>query len=391
MPSNMRALKLLIALLVATAIAACGGAADPKEASKAPTAPNVPAIASNGKLKIFILAGQSNMVGFGKVELGADMTKATHTPHIFGGPGSLRFMVNNDPVAYGYLVNPNKTVTYTIKADAATGAPAVSQTYPSWVVRDDVWVSSWDSGEIGKATERRNGALSVGFGSENVLPAGYIGPEFGFGHVVGNGLDDKVLLIKASWGGKSLAVDFRPPSSVGLGVGSPTSITTPDTTGIYYTELLSKVRLVLSDIKKYYPAYDGKGYEVVGMGWHQGWNDRVTTSYVAQYEINLANLIRDLRKDLELPNMLFVIGNTGLAWADKDANGLKLINAQASVVDPIKYPKFAGNVSTVDTRPFHYPDTSPEVGFIHHWNYNGQSYFKVGESMGSAMLKLMKQ
>jgi hypothetical protein len=85
-----------------------------------------------------------------------------------------------------------------------------------------------------------------------------------------------------------------------------------------------------------------------------------------------------------------VIGNTGLAWAGTDKNSLDLINAQASVADPIKYPKFAGNVTTVDTRPFHYPDTSPEIGFVHHWNYSGESYFKVGESMGAAMLKLMK-
>ena len=203
-------------------------------------------------------------------------------------------------------------------------------------------------------------------------------------------VEDKLLLIKTSWGGKSLAVDFRPPSSVGSGVGSPASTTIPDQTGAYYIEMVRRIKLVLSDVKKYYPDYDGKGYEVVGFGWHQGWNDRIDTSYVAQYEANLANLIRDLRKDLDLPNMLVVVGNTGLAWADKDTNGRNLVNAQNNVADPIKYPKFAGNVSTVDTCPFHCPDTSPEIGFVHHWNYSGESYFKVGESMGTAMLKLMK-
>jgi Carbohydrate esterase, sialic acid-specific acetylesterase len=372
------------AALFSTGLIACGGSSDSATATAAAVAtptsaitPTVPSSIDNGKLKIFILAGQSNMVGYGKVDLGADLAKPNRTPHILGGSGSLRAMVNGNPAAYSYLVNANKTITYTIKADATTGATADTKTYASWVIRDDVWVSSWDEGAIGKTTEQRRGPLSVGFGSENVLPAGYIGPEFGFGHMVGNGLADKVLLIKTAWGGKSLAVDFRPPSSGG-------------TTGPYYSEMVAKVRMVLADVKKYCPDYDGKGYEIVGLGWHQGWNDRINSKYVDEYEVNLANLIRDLRKDLSLPAMPVVIANTGMADADKDPIAVKLITAQSNVSDPIKYPEFAGKVSTVDTRPFYYPLTSPETGFIYHWNYNGESYFHIGESMGNAMLKLMK-
>jgi Carbohydrate esterase, sialic acid-specific acetylesterase len=343
-----------------------------------PTPPAVvPAKDGNGKLKIFILAGQSNMIGYGKVDLGADLSKASRTPHILGGAGSLRAMVNNNPAAYSYLLDPTKSVTYNIAANAATGASADTKTYSSWATRSDVWVSSWDEGAIGKTTERRKGALSVGFGDENVLPAGYIGPEFGFGHIVGNGLTDKVLLVKTAWGGKSLAVDFRPPSSGG-------------TTGPYYNEMLAKVRLVLSDVKKYYPDYDGKGFEVAGLAWHQGWNDRVNAKYVDEYEVNLANLIRDVRKDLNLPLLPVAIANTGMANVDSDPVAVRLITAQGNVADPKKYPEFAGNVATVDTRPFHYPQTSPEIGFIYHWNYNGESYFHIGESMGMAMLKLIK-
>jgi Carbohydrate esterase, sialic acid-specific acetylesterase len=305
-------------------------------------------------------------------------------------------MVEKEPAKYSYLVDTSKTISYTVDANAAECVKADKKTYSSWATRGDVYVASLDSQPLNNDTVTRSGNLGVGFGSgsDRDLESGegYIGPEFGFGHVVGKGLDDKVLLIKTSWGGKSLAVDFRPPSSVSLGVGVPdtSSIKTPDVTGAYYIEMVRKVKLVLSDIKKYYPAYDGKGYEVVGFGWHQGWNDRDNINYVAQYEVNMANLIRDLRKDLNLPNLLVAIGNTGMANAGTDKKSLDLINAQANVADPIKYPKFAGNVSTVDTRPYHYPNTSPGVEFEHHWNYNGESYFKVGESMGTAMLKLMK-
>ncbi len=394
-------------LFMATLVASCGGASDPPSSTGAaatvagPSSPPVadvtpaipatpvtpvppaslasaPSVADgNGKLKIFILAGQSNMIGYGKVDLGADLSKASRTPHILGGAGSLRSMVNSNPAAYSDLIDATKSVTYTIAANAATGAAADTKIYSSWATRSDVWVSSWDEGALGKTTERRKGPLSVGFGDENVMPAGYIGPEFGFGHIVGNALADKVLLVKTAWGGKSLAVDFRPPSSGG-------------TTGPYYKEMLAKIRIVLADVKKYYPDYDGKGFEVAGLGWHQGWNDRVNSAYVSEYEVNMANLIRDLRKDLNLPGLPVVIGNTGMADADKDPTAVRLITAQGNVADPKKYPEFAGNVNAVDTRPFHYPATSPEIGFIYHWNYNGESYFHIGESMGKSMLTLLK-
>jgi hypothetical protein len=399
---NSRIFKCWITVLISSVLVSCGGASEPD--TVAVSASQVPFVAGNGKLKIFILAGQSNMEGYGKVDRGGDPDRATIVcplradgtrsgpANILGGMGSLRAMVNNAPEKYSYLVDINKTITYTVKEDIPGCVKGDAKTYSSWATRSDVHVSYWDERSPGVTVERRNGQLSVGFGVGNDMSVGegYVGPEFGFGHTMGNALTDKVLLIKTSWGGKSLAVDFRPPSSVGLGVGSPTLTATADKTGAYYTEMVNKVRLVLSDIKKYYPDYDGKGFEVVGFAWHQGWNDRVTTQYVGQYEMNMANLIRDLRKDLNLPNMLVVIGNTGMAWAGNDKNSLDLINAQASIADPAKYPQFTGSVTTVDTRPFHYPLTSPEVGFIYHWNYNGESYFRVGESMGAAMAKLMK-
>ena len=356
-------------LLVVCSMTACGGSSDPIVSEQ--ITPRTAAVDGNGRLKVFILAGQSNMQGFGKVEVGADLTdpnQKTRPPLILGGAGSLRALVNEDQAgAYKYLLDPVKTVTYTVNN--------VTKTYPAWATRNDVWISNWGNA-LGSPTESNKGALTVGFGSENRLPAGYIGPEFAFGHIVGNALGDKVLLIKTSWGGKSLAVDFRPPSSGG-------------TLGPYYKEIVDKVRMVLADVKKYYPAYDGKGVEIAGFGWHQGFNDRVTAAYAAEYEVNLANLIRDVRKDLGVPTMPFVIANTGMANANSDAQALKVIAAQGNVSDPKKYPEFVGTVSTVDTRPFDFPFTSPETAFGHHWYYSGLSYFRIGEHMGNAMIKLM--
>ena len=62
-----------------------------------------------GPVKVFILAGQSNMEGKGSVETGHN--------NVAGGIGSLRYQVDNDPANYGHLVSGHNGV---------------------WIVRDDV-------------------------------------------------------------------------------------------------------------------------------------------------------------------------------------------------------------------------------------------------------------
>ena len=69
----------------------------------------------------------------------------------------------------------------------------------AWTELDDVFIKYWD----------KKGKLTVGYGS----PTDRIGPELGFGHVVGKKLPNQVLIIKIAWGGQSLGRDFRPPSS----------------------------------------------------------------------------------------------------------------------------------------------------------------------------------
>ena len=59
----------------------------------------------NGKVKVFILAGQSNMVGHSQVETGRDPDNTSNT-NLIGGLGSLRHMLNANPNKYGYLADP---------------------------------------------------------------------------------------------------------------------------------------------------------------------------------------------------------------------------------------------------------------------------------------------
>ena len=317
--------------------------------------------AGNGKLKVFILAGQSNMVGKGSVETGRNPEDLTGKP-IPGGLGSLRHMLNTDPQQYGYLADP---------------AHPIAGGGPGWITRPNVWITYYGgaSWELTEKKPLRSGILDANYG-ENAKD-GLIGPEYGFGLLVGSQLADPVLLIKYAHGGRSLGADFRPPGSGG-------------TVGPCYTEMIGMVHQVLDHISDTFPAYAGGGYELVGLGWHQGWNDRVNHPFVAEYETNMVNLIKDLRTEFHAPNLLVAIANTGMANADSDADARNLIAAQGNVADPARHPEFAGNVATVDTRPFDYGESmgANDQGF--HWFFNGESYFHIGESMGRAMMNLIR-
>ncbi|MGL5097964.1 MAG: sialate O-acetylesterase, partial [Planctomycetia bacterium] len=189
----------------------------------------------------------------------------------------------------------------------------------------------------------------------------------------GDAFEEPVLLIKLAWGGKSLAVDFRPPSAGGK-------------IGPYYTEVVDGTKAVLKNLEKEFPEFGGRGCELVGFGWHQGWNDRVEPAFTAEYEKNLAHFIRDVRNDLGVKDLPFVVAESGQGgWKEKDPDALSLMKAQAA---PAGYAEFKGNVAFVGTRGlWREQEVSPsDQGY--HWNSNAETYYKIGEGMGAAMTKL---
>ncbi len=292
--------------------------------------------AADKPVRVFLLAGQSNMVGSGFVN--SDEKRN-------GGRGSLEYLVKDDATAnkYKHLIDE--------KGD--------------WMVRDDVWIHDLD----------RKGPLTVGYGSGSDR----IGPELGFGWVVGDSFEEPVLLIKMAWGGKSLAVDFRPPSSGGE-------------VGPYYKEIVDRTKALLDNLPAVFPEFADRKFEISGFGWHQGgfgwhqgWNDRVNQSFNDEYETNLANFIRDVRKDLEVQDLAFVIAETGMSGVEEThPRALSLMNAQAAVAE---YPEFQGNVAFVGTKAFWRDKEHSPTGQAYHWNTNAETYYLIGEAMGRAMLE----
>ena len=324
--------------------------------------------AGNGKLKVFILAGQSNMQGKGRVELGRDPNNYSNT-NLVGGLGSLRNMLNKNPNKYGYL------------SDTSSIANTANTTVPGWRTLPNVWVSYFTSGANASASQARKGYLDADFG--NGASSGQIGPEYGFGLVAGSQLSDPVLIIKTAWGGNSLAWNFRPPSS------GTTTLTNINTMRDAYNFMVADVRFILNNLGteltnfSYNPA---NGYEIAGFGWHQGWNDRVSAGATAEYEANMTNLITDLRVEFGVPNMPVVIGTTSMANVDNDSRGLQLVAAQKAVA--LK-PQFAGTVATIDTKAYDYGTDASPSSEGYHWNWNAESYFNIGEKMGQAMMNLL--
>jgi len=284
-------------------------------------------------LKVFILAGQSNMQGHAAVSTFASMA--------------------DDP----------KTAPLLKEMRGPDGQPRVCKR---------VWISS--VGCLGDAysdlTEAK-GRLTAGFGA----PEDKIGPEFTFGLTMEKTLSEPILIIKTAWGGRSLHTDFRPPSG-GAFVWNEAELAEKKqqgediekikaekatATGVYYREMIAHVRKVLKDIKRVVPDYDeSRGYELAGFVWFQGFNDYVDGGVYPEqnnpggydlYANLLGHFIRDVRKELSAPNMPFVIGVMGIDGLRGDRNA-PMMHFREAQRKPSTLDEFKGNVIAVETAPF---------------------------------------
>ncbi len=299
----------------------------------------LPAAGATKPLKVFILAGQSNMEGHAAISTFDYIGKDPLTAPI------LKEMRNPD------------------------GTPRVC---------DKVWMSYLTGPYDGSANGEGLGKLTAGFGERGNNPTkigGKIGPEFTFGIYMEKELKEPILIIKTAWGGRSLNTEFRPPSAGQYKLpkqiqevwdkhpqgahGIPKAEDRKAwqdkkdaASGVFYRMIIDHVKKVLADPRRVCPEYDEKaGYELAGFVWLQGFNDLVDgTTYpnnnYDEYSRLLSHFIRDVRKDLSAPKMPFVIGVLGVDGETKNVNFRKAMAAPADL------PEFKGNVIAVPTAPF---------------------------------------
>ena len=304
-------------------------------------------------VQVYILMGQSNMLGFGKIK---------------GDKGSLEQAVKEKGL-YPYLVDDE-------------GA---------WTVRQDVRNVRVMGSGTGGMRQFNNEFMTI--------TGGNIGPEIGIGHHVGHATKAPVMLLKSCIGNRSLGWDLLPPGSeqyeyegkVYAGYKeSPDAWdkgTEPEPIGWYagmqYDGDVARAKEVLKDLNKYYP--DAKRYEVAGFFWWQGDKDRYKDAHAEKYEENLVRLIQQLREDFEAPKANFVIATLGQTEKGATGNEGEILDAMLAVDGKSgKYPKFKGNVATVYSHPLSQGGASNG-----HYGGNAETYMNIGEAMGQAMVELI--
>lgn len=318
-------------------------------------------------VQVYILLGQSNMVGLGKVS---------------GGEGSLEFAVRQKKL-FPHLVD-------------AAGA---------WRAREDV--------RYVRVMVGRNGGMQL-FNNEFLKVGGKtLGPEYGIGHPLGDAVAGPLMLLKSCIGNRSLGWDLLPPGSeryvfdgkvyagykdrpdawpVDAAKGTAT-VPAPWVdkagkpidwyAGKQYDDDIANAKKVLAELGKHYPG--ATRYEVAGFFFWQGEKDVGNAGHAANYEENLVRFIKYLRKDFDAPNAKFVLATLGEATKGSTGNGGKVLEAQLAVDGASgKYPEFKGNVATVYANPL-----SKGGSGNSHYNGNAETYMAVGEAMGQAMVGLL--
>jgi alpha-galactosidase len=318
-------------------------------------------------VQVFILMGQSNMLGFGRIE-----------PE--DQAGTLSHLVKQQN-KYPHLID-----------DAG-----------NWTERKDVRnVHVMDTRGAGlteftKFQDVKNEWLTVS--------GRHIGPEVQFGHIMGYLYDSPVLILKACIGNRSLGWDLLPPGSerfefegkiyAGYKDNVPAWVEGEPKkevnwyAGRQYDADTGHAKQVLNHLEKYYPTYQGQGYEIAGFVFWQGHKDQ-NPAHASRYEQNLVRFIKSLRKDFDAPDAKFLLATIAFDGDKLSGPGLTIAQAQLAVDgDTGKYPEFKGNVAAVDARPFWRDKEVSPSGAGYHYNHNAETYMQVGDALGRAMAELI--
>jgi hypothetical protein len=330
-------------------------------------------------VQVFILLGQSNMVGLGKVG---------------GGEIGLEHLVKTQK-KYPYLLD----------------------TAGEWVERKDTRYARVMSGRGGGMQRLNNEWMTV-------KTCKTIGPEFGIAPIVGDAIDAPVLILKSCIGNRSLGWDLLPPCSEryeftvkdragvekkmiyagykdkpdswdldpakglktepGPWLDKKTGKPIDWYAGKQWDDDISHAKTVLNELDQHYPG--AKSYEVAGFFFWQGEKDAGNPGHAARYEKNLVHFIKSLRKEFNAPNAKFVLATMGESAKGGGGIGNLVLEAHLAVDGTSgKHPEFKGNVATIYTNPM-------AQGGSGNGHYGGKAevYMDVGEAMGHAMVELLK-
>jgi Carbohydrate esterase, sialic acid-specific acetylesterase/Bacterial TSP3 repeat len=379
--------------------------------------------ATDKPVKVYIMSGQSNMVGFGQLA--------------GTGPGTLQRMTTKEN-KFPNLVGPGGT----------------------WTTRNDVRYR-------GVVSDPGDGPLRPDVAGDK------FGPELGFGYAMGWYHDEPVLLIKSSQGNRSLMWDILPPGSppfpytngrtyAGYGQSSGSWLTdggapSPGiwyagrqyddffkaesdlgcgawTTGIAYVAdgnlgsqvthngqayicklghtsnttnepglgaewstywnvySITNVADVLDGFATQYSQWASQGFEIAGFVWWQGYGDQGEPA-ATRYRANMARFIQQIRAYYEsrypgkgAANAPFVLATLAAdgGWNNPNPLSAKVAQAQLDVAGDVP------NVKTIEARSFWRDASISPSGQGYHYNWNAETYLLTGDALGRAMIDLQE-
>ncbi|MCG8699605.1 MAG: hypothetical protein MI922_16240, partial [Bacteroidales bacterium] len=325
------------------------------------------------KVKVFLMAGQSNMQGHAQTQKLEKILCAKNELSLPGDPqgcyASLQsqeerlfqtisdFYWTGSEYGYGYEEEQARTEAQYIDQNNLIDARLLSPF-------DRVQMINFNysrSNGVHNNPSLRKGPLKYGYGFSN-NDRNY-GPELAFGHQIAQHIEDDIVLLKVAEGGTNLHVQWRSPSmEARLGVGDQAS---------NYPLLIQHINEVKTNIGSFLPKYAGVDVEIeiAGFVWFQGWNDGGNSTYANGYEQNLTDLITDLRNDLGITDLPVVIGQSHRGGE----NGLIIQAAQQSVGDNLAN---AGWFVTND--------------LSNYYHFDSGSHLIIGDRMGVKMASLLK-
>jgi alpha-galactosidase len=364
---------------------------------------------SKETVKVFVLAGQSNMEGHGEVA-------ATNTST--GKPlnGTLLYQIHDPRTRHEFEILWNG-----IDKDWVT-LPNVK-----------VWFNEAgpEQGANGSTIPGINGkdysagSLTVGYGT--LGPTGnnrnFFGPELGFGFNFPVEDHEKILIFKTAWGGKSLAHDYRPPSSTTRQhpYCQPPDCD-PTQVGHFYQVMVDNVRKIMNPgvIGRIFPDLSGLTPELAGFGWFQGWNDGCSLNDTAAYETNMVHLIQDLRNEWKSPHLAVSIAVSGFGgytddeekrtppdcWdgvnatkidcncgeQDHGCRRIDIVLSQFAAANLTKHPELECCVVAMETRGFwRQAEFSPNQDQSYHFYHNAETHYLVGKAIAKGMMLALNQ
>ena len=395
-------------------------------------------------LKIFILAGQSNTVGHARAHTIATLFPSSDSRDqelvqmVFDNNSGVSKKTLDDQLILGKKIDELTGGISNDKIKTMEEGPAkkaleaevnkLKEAHEAYKKNVSAACATSDRVYINSIADRnkKSGKLGIGYGADDSK----IGPEYGFGLSIAEKVDGPILLIKTSWGGKSLNYNFRPPSL-------PDFKTTPeyaaakakaeenlkryeaavksfpqdqekykadltayekqmktadekarkklrkpreprvprkpnpfsmDDAGLNYRMMNEAIQEVLANLKDNHPEYDAKArYNIAGLVWFQGYNDQFSPEFRDNYKTNMISFIKDIRKEYNEPNMPVVIGVLGTGvTAEKVAENQVSVGQREAA----KAPEFKDNVAAVEsyTEYSHYSNDVFKKGWPEHYH-----------------------